>query len=169
MTNSQVIVDFLLNRKNNLNSKNKMKESNILNKILKCSDPDNQNSMLQQNNEDSKKNDLSNIGNNRSLVTNADKINKMLDIAELKYFSDERILKYSNGYENNNYVILSIIHDKFELFKYLITERNLDLKFKNSNGWTILHFIIYHKRIGTDKIIVVSFCKLLFLFIYDLK
>jgi hypothetical protein len=42
--------------------------------------------------------------------------------------------------------MLSIIHDKFEVFKYLIQKRNMDLRFKNSNGWNILHFIIHHKR-----------------------
>ena len=115
-----------------------MKNSDFLNKILK-------------NNNTEKKNDENlKIPKENNLKTNnlPDPIDKILDIEDLKYYSDERILKFTNGYENNNYIILSIIHDKFEVFKYLFKERNLDLKFKNSNGWNIIHFIIFHKRIS---------------------
>ncbi len=114
-----------------------------------CKDRDNSIRILAEKN-----NDLSIINKINSLNNPIDNI---LNLDNLKYFSDDRILKFSNGYENNNYVILSIIYDKIKVFKYLFRERNLDIKFKNSNGWTILHFILYHKRIGNLSLHILKF------------
>jgi len=86
-----------------------------------------------------------------------DPIDKILNLEEMKYYSDEKLVKFSNGYENNNYLMLAILHDKFDIFKYLIRERNMDLRFKNSNGWNIMHFIIHYKRISKFLLLFVIF------------
>jgi hypothetical protein len=46
-----------------------------------------------------------------------------LDIDKIKYFSPEKINSFFVGVESNSYLILSVIQEKFELFKFLITEK----------------------------------------------
>jgi ankyrin repeat protein len=69
-----------------------------------------------------------------------------LDLQNLTYLPFDKINGFTTGYENNNYLILSIVKDRYDVFKFLIQEKNIDITFKNSNGWNALHFIIKHRR-----------------------
>lgn len=136
-----------------------MKNSDFLGKVLKSATASenilNKNTELKKLIEENKNDFSANLSNSnlkKEFISTNDPIDKILNLDDLKYFSDEKIIKYSNGYENNNYLMLAVIHDRFEVFKYLFRERNLDLKFKNSNGWTVLHFILHHKRFGKKSL-----------------
>ena len=96
----------------------------------------------------SKKNIIANGGgdgeqqlNNNSLEIKMSSI-ASLDINELKYYTPEKINAFYVGVENNNYLILSVIQRNYELFKFLITEKNAKVDYVNGNGWTILFFIV---------------------------
>ena len=89
--------------------------------------------------------------NNNNIRTNgAELLNKSclsinvnsLDIETIKYYSPERINSYYIGVENNSYLILSVIQQNYELFKFLIKEKNAKVDYINGNGWTILFFIV---------------------------
>ena len=45
----------------------------------------------------------------------------------------------------NNYLILSVIQENFELFKFLLIEKKAKAEYINENGWSILNFIILKK------------------------
>ena len=65
-----------------------------------------------------------------------------LDIETIKYYSPEKINSFFIGVENNTYLILSIIQQNYELFKFLITEKKAKVDYINGNGWSILFFIV---------------------------
>jgi ankyrin repeat protein len=69
-----------------------------------------------------------------------------LDLKNLKYMTDDKINKFSTGYENNNYLLLSVINDRYEVFEFLLNEKKIDVTFRNSNGWNVLHYIIKYQR-----------------------
>ena len=68
-----------------------------------------------------------------------------VDIEKLKYYTPEKINTFFIGVEGNNYLILSVIQQNYELFKFLITEKNAKVDYVNGNGWTILFFIVTKK------------------------
>ena len=94
----------------------------------------------------SKKNNI----NNKSTINGDEKLNKSnisinlssLSIEAIKYYSPEKINSYFIGVENNTYLILSVIQQNYELFKFLITEKNAKVDYVNGNGWTVLFFIV---------------------------
>lgn len=71
--------------------------------------------------------------------------NNLIDIEQLKYLSTEQINSYVTGYENNNYLLLSVIQNNFEAFKYLLLNKKSKVDFVNANGNTILHLIIQYE------------------------
>jgi ankyrin repeat protein len=120
LTTSDVIVKYLILHAKNLESKEKLKQTSIVNKLL---------------NKDS-------TGMTTMKTGNQD----ILDIQNLTYLPSDRINSFTTGYENNNYLILSIVNNRFDVFKFLIQDKQIDITFKNSNGWDAIHFIIKHKR-----------------------
>ncbi len=80
-----------------------------------------------------------------------------LDLKNLRYMTDEKLNKFSTGYENNNYLILSVINDRYEVFEFLLNEKKIDITFRNSNGWNVLHFIIKYQRFS-KYLIIQNFC-----------
>ena len=64
---------------------------------------------------------------------------------KLKFYSTKKINEFTSGYENNNYLILSVLINNFDLFRFLIKDKNCRVDFLNSNGWTVLHFILKNK------------------------
>ena len=91
-----------------------------------------------------------NKSNNNIGTNGAEQLNKSclsinvnsLDIETIKYYSPEKINSYYIGVENNSYLILSVIQQNYELFKFLIKEKNAKVDYINGNGWTILFFIV---------------------------
>ena len=76
------------------------------------------------------------------------KIQDMLDIKNLKYLNEDKINSFKSGYESNNYLILAVMNDCFESFKFLLMEKNTSLLTKNSNGWNAFHFICKLKKLS---------------------
>ena len=119
ITSSDVIQQYLLKNEANFNSKKGKNQSNINVK----------NNISQNPN-------LSNISMNNI---------SSLDIEKLKFYSTKKINEFTSGYENNNYLILSVLINNFDLFRFLIKDKNCRVDFLNSNGWTVLHFILKNK------------------------
>jgi len=109
-----------------------------------------QNKVIQQFLLKNEQNLKSKKNNNNKTINGAEQLNKSnisfnissLDIDTIKYYSPEKINSFFIGVENNTYLILSVIQHNFELFKFLITEKNSKVDYVNGNGWTILFFII---------------------------
>ena len=70
---------------------------------------------------------------------------KALDMDKIKFYSTEQINSFSTGYENNNYLILSVLQNNYDAFKYLLTEKGAKVDFVNSNGFTVLYFILQNR------------------------
>lgn len=118
---NETVIQYIISHSKNIKSKLKMEKSSFMGKILGL--------------DDSNKNKLS---------LNEDS-HSMLDISNLKFIPDSKLNSFTNGIENNSYLILSVIEDKFDTFKYLLT-RGINFCYVNSNGWNVLHFIINLKR-----------------------
>ena len=116
LTSNQVIQQFLLKNEENYKSKKNNNNNNIVN------------------------------GGEHQLNNSIASINiSSLDIEKLKYYTPEKINSFFIGVEGNNYLILSVIQQNYELFKFLITEKNAKVDYVNGNGWTILFFIVTKK------------------------
>ena len=120
LTSNNVIQQFLL--KNEENSKSKKNVDNINNNITNSNNP------------------LDLNKSNISLINLSS-----LNIEQIQYFTPEKINSYYSGVENNSLLMYSVINENYELFKFLITEKNAKVDYINGNGWTILHFIITKK------------------------
>ena len=68
-----------------------------------------------------------------------------LNIETIKYYEPEKINSFFVGVVKNNYLILSVIQENFELFKFLLIEKKAKAEYINENGWSILNFIILKK------------------------
>jgi ankyrin repeat protein len=75
----------------------------------------------------------------------------LLDIQNLKYLPNDKINSFTTGYENNNYLILSVINNRFDVFEFLLKEKAINVTFKNSNGWNVIHFIVKYRRFSIFK------------------
>ena len=125
LTQNKVIQQFLLKNEQNIKSKNPNKYNNNIN-----------------GGEQIHNNNNNNININNSIIS----IDiSSLDIDKIKYFSPEKINSFFVGVESNSYLILSVIQEKYDLFKFLITEKNAKVDYVNGNGWTILFFIVTKK------------------------
>ena len=86
------------------------------------------------------------ISLNQSTISKASsKNNSNLDMEKLKFYSVEQINSFSTGYENNNYLILSVLQNNFDAFKFLLTEKKAKVDFINANGCTVLYFILINR------------------------
>ena len=70
---------------------------------------------------------------------------KALDMDKIKFYSTEQINSFSTGYENNSYLILSVLQNNYDAFKYLLTQKGAKVDFVNSNGFTVLYFILQNR------------------------
>ena len=69
----------------------------------------------------------------------------LLDINNIKYYTPEKINSFFFGVERNNYLILSVIQQNFDLFKFLLTEKKAKANYINENGYSVLNFILQKK------------------------
>ena len=91
----------------------------------------------------SKNNNKNNINGSQQLNKSNISINiSNISIEAIKYYPPEKINSFFIGVENNSYLILSIIQQNYELFKFLITEKNAKVDYINGNGWSVLFFIV---------------------------
>ena len=74
------------------------------------------------------------------------KNNFTIKIDYIKHLTVDQIIKYSSGSDKNNYIIMSIIENDYNAFKYLLIEKSATLYYKNSSGLNALHFILKYKR-----------------------
>ena len=128
LTNSEKIRQFLLNQEKNINSK-----TNLYGFL---------------------KTNINNINNNKSInynFNNSDLISKLnvptlsINIEDIQFYTPEKINSFYIGVAKNNYLILSVIQENFELFKFLLKEKKAKADYINQNGWSILNFIILKK------------------------
>lgn len=125
LTANKVIQQFLLKNEQNYKSKNPNKYNNNINGAEQTHNITNTNI---------------NINNSIASIDISS-----LDIDKIKYFSPEKINSFSVGVESNSYLILSVIQEKYDLFKFLITDKKAKVDYVNGNGWTILFFIVTKK------------------------
>ena len=122
VTTSDVIQQYLLKNEANYNSRKGKNQSNVNIKNNKVNVSQNPN--------------LSNVSLNNI---------SSLDMDKLKFYSTKKINEFTSGYENNNYLILSVLMNNYDVFRFLIKEKGCRVDFLNSNGWTVLHFILKNR------------------------
>ena len=122
LTNNEKIQQFLLKQEENLLSKN-----NNLN---------NNNNNLNKSNTNFNNSGISSMLN---ITTSA------LDMEKIQYYTSEKINKFKVGVEKNTYLILSVIQQNYDTFKFLLEEKKAKVDYINENGWTVLNFIILKK------------------------
>ena len=54
-----------------------------------------------------------------------------LDMEKLKFYSTKKINEFTSGYENNNYLILSVLMNNYDVFRFLIKEKGCRVDFLN--------------------------------------
>ena len=96
-----------------------------------------------ENNEKFDKNNQNEL--NKSNMSKFNMSQDLLDINNIKYYTPEKINSFFFGVERNNYLILSVIQQNFELFKFLLTEKNAKANYINENGYSVLIFILQKK------------------------
>ena len=126
LTNNKKIQQFLLNQEKNITSKESLKGSN-------------------KNNINNNFNKSTNKKFNNSNISSMFNVSTSIDIDEIKYYTPEKINSFYVGVQKNNYLILSVIQQDYELFKFLLIEKNAKADYINENGWSILNFIILKK------------------------
>jgi len=126
ITNDKQIQQFLLKQEENMASK----ESK--NKSFK--------NTKKENNDINKKEKQNNL--NKSNITKFNMSQTVIDIDNIKYYTPEKINSFFIGVERNNYLILSVIQQNFELFKFLLKEKKAKADYINENGYSVLNFII---------------------------
>ena len=127
MTDDVNIQQFLLKQEKNMTSKESNNKSNAKAKNNKNQNKINKNYL-----------NTSNISNE-----NMSQIN--IDIDNIKYYTPEKINSIFFGVERNNYLMLSVIQQNFELFKFLLKEKKSKANYINENGYSILNFILQKK------------------------
>ena len=127
LTNNTKIQQFLLNQEKNITSKESLSSSNK-NK-----------SKINFNKSTDQKYNNSGISAMLNVSTTS------IDIENIRYYTPEKINSFFVGVQKNNYLILSVIQQDFELFKFLLTEKNAKADYINENGWSVLNFIILKK------------------------
>ena len=70
---------------------------------------------------------------------------KIIDIESIRYYYPEKVNSFFVGVEKYNYLMLSVIQNNFDLFKFLLIEKNAKPEYINENGWSVLNFIIDKK------------------------
>ena len=131
ITDDKNIQQFLLKQEENLNAKESKKAPNdkINNETL--------------TNNDQTKSIHNNL--NSSKISNLNISQTLIDIDNIKYYTPEKVNSFFVGVERNNYLILSVIQQNFELFKYLLLEKKAKANYINENGYSVLNFIIQKK------------------------
>jgi ankyrin repeat protein len=124
---NESIIQYIMSHSKNIKSKLKLEQSSFMGKILGVT--------VTTGNKN-----INNLNENNAQLNES-----MLDVSNLKFIPDNKLNSFTNGIENNSYLILSIIEDKFDTFVYLLS-RGVSISFVNSNGWNALHFIINLKR-----------------------
>ena len=127
ITNDESIQQFLLKQDENIASK---KAKQINNK-------------KEEKTELTNKNTQNNL--NTSNATELDISKVLIDIDNIKYYTPEKINSFFVGVEKNNYLILSVIQQNFELFKFLLKEKKAKASYINENGYSVLNFIVQKK------------------------
>ena len=126
ITNNKKIQQFLLNEEKNI----KLKKS--LNGINKTNINNNFNKSINQN-------------FNNSNISSVLNVSTIIDIENIRYYTTEKINSFFVGVQKNNYLIISVIKQDFELFKFLLIEKSAKAEYINENGWSVLNFIILKK------------------------
>ena len=72
-------------------------------------------------------------------------ISHTIDIESIRYYYPEKVNSFFVGVEKYNYLMLSVIQNNFELYKFLLIEKNAKPQYINENGWSVLNFIIDKK------------------------
>ena len=126
ITNNKIIQQFLLHQEKNMASK----ES--LNGINKTNINNNFNKSINQNFYNSSISSMLNVPNT-------------IDIENIRYYTTEKINSFFVGVQKNNYLIISVIQEDLELFKFLLIEKSTKAEYINENGWSVLNFIILKK------------------------
>ena len=72
-------------------------------------------------------------------------VSKIIDIESIRYYYPEKVNSFFVGVEKYNYLMLSVIQNNFDLFKFLLIEKNAKPQYINENGWSVLNFIIDKK------------------------
>jgi len=72
-------------------------------------------------------------------------VSKIIDIESIRYYYPEKVNSFFVGVEKYNYLMLSVIQNNFDLFKFLLIEKNAKPEYINENGWSVLNFIIDKK------------------------
>jgi len=80
-----------------------------------------------------------------------------LDVKNLKYMTEEKINSTKIGYENNNFLIETVIKNKFDSFAFLLSDKNCEVMNKNVNGWSAIHYVVKFKRFSNIKLIIIRF------------
>ena len=83
--------------------------------------------------------------NNSEVSTNLNVSSLSINIENIRYYTPEKINSFYLGVAKNNYLILSVIQGNFELFKFLLIEKEAKADYINENGWSVLNFIILKK------------------------
>ena len=126
MTSDKQIQQFLLKQEENMASK-ESKDKSIKNKKI-------------ENKDFNKKGKQNNL--NKSSMSKFNISQNVIDIDNIKYYTSEKINSLFVGVERNNYLILSVIQQNFELFKFLLKEKKAKADYINENGYSVLNFII---------------------------
>ena len=122
MTQDKEVQQFLLKQEQNMMAK---ESKNIPNKTKKV------------------ENNVNNL--NKSGISKLSMNQTLIDIDNIKYYTPEKINSFFVGVEKNNYLILSVIQQNFELFKFLLKEKKAKASYINENGYSVLNFIVQKK------------------------
>ena len=96
-----------------------------------------------ENEEITNKTNINNL--NISTLSKLNMSQTLIDIDNIKYYIPEKINSSFFGVERNNYLIISVIQQNFELFKYLLTKKKAKANYINENGYSVLNFILQKK------------------------
>ena len=69
-------------------------------------------------------------------------IMKIYFINGIRLLNNEKINKFTTEYEKNIYLIISVIHNEFDVFDFLLKEKSINIGFRNSNGWNVINLLL---------------------------
>ena len=126
IANNTKMQQFLLNQEKNITSKESLNGVNKANK---------NNNFKKSINQNFNNSNISSILNESTTI----------DIENIRYYTTEKINSFFVGVQKNNYLIISVIQQDLELFKFLLIEKSAKAEYVNENGWSVLNFIILKK------------------------
>ena len=129
MTDDKNIQQFLLKQEQNMTAKESKHNMNKNKKIENIDTTINNN----------------HINLNQSNISRLNMSQTLIDIDNIKFYTPEKINSFFYGVEKNNYLILSVIQQNFELFKFLLKEKKAKANYINENGYSVLNFILQKK------------------------